>query len=70
MQRYTKIYTLQREKWNILRENPYFQTVFPYQRLFFSKKYTTFARKIDCFPTHGWHYLYQEFTIHWIIKYE
>jgi hypothetical protein len=43
MQRYTKIYTLQREKWNILRENPYFQTVFPYQRLFFSKKYTTFV---------------------------
>ena len=34
---------MQREKWNILRENPYFQTVFPYQRLFFSKKYTTFV---------------------------
>lgn len=50
MQRYTKIYTLQREKWNILRENPYFQTVFPYQHLFFSKKYTTFARKIDGSP--------------------
>ena len=50
MQRYTKIYTLQREKWNILREIPYFQTVFPYQRLFFSKKYTTFARKMDCIP--------------------
>ena len=42
---------MQREKWNILREFPYFQTVFPYQRLFFSKKYTTFARKMDCAPT-------------------
>ena len=51
MQRYTKIYTQQREKWNILRENPYFQTVFPYQTLFFSKKYTTFAQKMDCAPT-------------------
>lgn len=43
MQRYTKNYTLQREKWNILRENPYFQTVFPYYLLLFSKKYTTFV---------------------------
>lgn len=43
MQRYTKNYTLQREKWKKLGEFPYSATVFPYYLLLFSKKYTTFV---------------------------
>jgi len=43
VQRYTKNYTLQREKWKKMGEFPYSATVFPYYLLLFSKKYTTFV---------------------------